>query len=248
MRSESAFPTICLFWTVFFSWVTTLSVATFDISIIAMLTLCSFVIFTPMHDAVHRSISKDSMNTFIGAVSGICMTIPFPAFKYLHLQHHRHLNDSQDPDSWSGKSYPILRWITQEPYYYWYYFSRILTRPVSEVAQVIGILCLFCTVIFLYPSECLKYWILPNRIAFPLLVFAYDYLPHRPHISRDRYKATSVTSIFQMPWLLTIPMLCQNYHNIHHLYPHLPFYKYSKIWYDQNDRLIRSGTRVQELL
>ena len=36
---------------------------------------------------------------------------------------------------------------------------------------------------------------LPGRLAGALLIFTFDYLPHRPHDTRDKYKGTNVTSV-----------------------------------------------------
>jgi beta-carotene hydroxylase len=65
--------------------------------IVAMLvmTCCNFAIFTPMHDAAHGSIfSVNSglrpLNDWVGIVCGFSFPLPFYAFKYLHLQHHKH--------------------------------------------------------------------------------------------------------------------------------------------------------------
>lgn len=69
--------------------------------------------------------------------------------------------------------------------------------------------------------------------------------PHRPHrvpARVDPYKATNVTTF---PWELpiTILMLFQNYHNIHHLVPYVPFYNYRKVWRARRSELLKRGTR-----
>ena len=81
----------------------------------------------------------------------------------------------------------------------------------------------------------LWYYYLPFKFATVFLSMTFDYLPHRPHSSLDIYEGTSVTSIygntkdtaFIQP--LTLLLLYQNYHNIHHLYPWIPFYHYSTV-------------------
>lgn len=45
--------------------------------------------------------------------------------------------------------------------------------------------------------------------------------------------------------LLTCNQL--TYHNIHHLYPRMPFYKYPEIWEKERERLIELGTNVQSI-
>ena len=43
---------------------------------------------------------------------------------------------------------------------------------------------------------------------------------------------------------LTVPLLYQNYHNIHHLYPTIPFYKYPVMWRNHRKILLELGTPV----
>ena len=80
-----------------------------------------------------------------------------------------------------------------------------------------------------------------------LLAFAFDYLPHRPHLipaRADRFRATHIIS---GRWL-TLPLCCQNYHLVHHLYPAVPFYGYGRVWHDQRDELLARGAREVPLL
>jgi beta-carotene hydroxylase len=85
------------------------------------------------------------------------------------------------------------------------------------------------------------------------LAFSFDYLPHRPHNSarsQNPIKATSVTSLFTRSdaWLLTLPFLQQNYHNIHHIWPYIPFYKYSQAWAAMSTSLLDMGTEIAPML
>merc|ERR1719281_1898162 len=85
----------------------------------------------------------------------------------------------------------------------------------------------------------LQFAVLPAAFGVMLVVFVFDYVPHHPHSAMRKenlYGCTSVVgglfspgggSISQM---LTFLLCGQNYHAIHHLYPCVPFYAYSKIW------------------
>jgi fatty acid desaturase len=92
-------------------------------------------------------------------------------------------------------------------------------------------------------------WFVSGRLALMFLAFSFDYLPHRPHTStraQNPIKATSVTSLFTHTdsWLLTLPLLHQNYHNIHHLFPYIPFYRYSQAWAALSPSLLDMGTQI----
>ena len=97
-------------------------------------------------------------------------------------------------------------------------------------------------------------WIIPSALSIILLSILFDYLPHRYYetdIRESKYKITNMThglftttgKVNKLLALLTCNQL--PYHNIHHLYPKLPFYKYPAIWEEHSEELIRLGTRVQ---
>lgn len=228
--------------------------------------VASFTAFTPMHDASHGSIFMGShryLNTLVGLVSSSCFPVPFFAFKHLHLMHHKHTNLPQDPDLWagSGPSYLLpLRWMSIEFKYYTLYLPKLHTRPLAEaIAAAVQLIILVGIIILLLRGSfgndaqyaAVWGWLVPGRVAVWLLAFFFDYLPHRPHkIGRfeSEFAATAVTSLFaNQTHYLTWPLLHQNYHNIHHLAPYVPFYLYSILWNSLKKDLIQRGTKVNPL-
>lgn len=222
----------------------------------ALACACAYFAFTPMHDAAHRAVGRAPwLNEVVGRLAGLPLLAPFPAFRAMHLRHHKHTNEvGHDPDLWSGSGPRLLlplRWLTQDLHYY----ARVLRAPrdfsarelteivLSVGAQVgLGALCLsqgqgwtFLVVV-----------LLPARLATAALAFAFDYLPHRPHetpAQEDRYRASHV---FRERWL-TLPLCGQNYHLVHHLYPAVPFYRYGAVWFDQREALLLKGASERGL-
>ena len=47
--------------------------------------------------------------------------------------------------------------------------------------------------------------------------------------------------------MLSVPLLYQNLHLIHHLYPAVPFYRYGQIWRAQRQALLDKGVQVRSL-
>lgn len=223
---------------------------------VTLMGISAFGVFTPMHDASHKSVARAKwVNELVGRLSVLLLLAPFVAFRYMHLEHHKHTNDEhKDPDMWSGRGPKWLlpfRWVTQDLHYYALYLQRWRSRPVAErwetVLTLVVLGCLLGTLSWLgWWREVLLYWVLPSRIAIGLLAYSFDYLPHKPHVitsSEDRYKATLV----RPHWLLTPVMLYQNFHLIHHLYPGVPFYRYASIWRTQKDFLLRQGVEMRSL-
>tara|TARA_B110000971_G_scaffold6922_1_gene6732 strand:- start:4938 stop:5894 length:957 start_codon:yes stop_codon:yes gene_type:complete len=111
----------------------------------------------------------------------------------------------------------------------------------------------YCAGVF---DELCILWIIPSTITIMLLSVLFDYLPHRYYevdILENKYKTTNMThglmtkkgKVNKLIAFLTCNQL--TYHNIHHLYPKVPFYLYPKIWDDNKDELIRRGTKVQAI-
>lgn len=213
--------------------------------------------FTPVHDATHRSLSKNKiLNDGLGWLCGVPLLSPFSAFRYMHLTHHKYTNDPErDPDYWSGGGHKwtlLLRWLTQD--FHYYYIALKVTRQQSlgwVVATWTGTIAINAPVIYLlvqgYVLETVCLILVPTRIAVAFLAATFDWLPHDPHEVESRSDRFRATSILIDPWLTPL-FLFQNYHLIHHLYPAVPFYRYAQVWRLEKERLIEKGARVRSIV
>jgi beta-carotene hydroxylase len=152
-----------------------------------------------------------------------------------------------------------LKWMTIEYQYYRLYLPLAIrgllgytdnnARPFNEAAKSkIHLVTMIVIVAYLWRLDSyslLCCWILPGRLAAFLLAFAFDYLPHRPHShtrETDQVLTTSVTSLYRDNSIILTPfLLYQNYHNIHHLAPYIPFYHYLSVWDQVKGDLIERG-------
>ncbi len=220
---------------------------------VGLAAAAAFACFTPMHDAAHRSVARARwLNELVGRLAAVPLTAPFVAFRYVHLEHHKHTNaPGLDPDLWSGtgpRALLPLRWLTQDLHYYAVVFAAARRRPRAELVELALALGAQAAVLALCWGqglllEAALLWLLPARLAIAALAWSFDYAPHRPHVTRasdDRFRATHVVG---GPWL-TLPFLWQNYHLIHHLYPGVPFYRYARLWRAQRADLLARGARV----
>jgi len=212
----------------------------------------AYAAFTPMHDASHRSVARRGwLNEVVGRLAGLPLLAPFPAFRAMHLAHHRHTNEEDDPDLWSGSGpgwLLPLRWLTQDLHYY----ARVLGGHANlgklELVEIVAAVALQVAagVLFLLAGEgwvFLLVVLIPARLATAALAYAFDYLPHRPHTIPSREDRFRATHVLAESWLTPL-MLCQNFHLVHHLYPAVPFYRYELVWIDQREELVRRGGRV----
>ncbi len=256
-RPKTAWPTIALAvlalstFAASFVLLATGTIGTLVASTLA--TMASFAAFTPMHDASHQSVSRnDIVNNTIGRLCGFTLGAPLAAFRYVHLEHHKHTNDpARDPDYYAGRGRAWqlpLRWLTQDLHYYIRILRAWRRRPRSERIEIVihftstgGAIALLVAAGFGY--EVIFAWLVPARVAIGVLSFAFDYLPHAPHqalASENRYAATRV---IEAPGLTPL-LLYQNYHLIHHLYPGVPFYRYRAIFEERRSTLEAKGARI----
>ncbi|OBF65393.1 electron transfer flavoprotein [Mycobacterium sp. 852002-51971_SCH5477799-a] len=203
----------------------------------------TFTMFTVVHDAVHYAISSTRwVNGLVGRLAWLLVAplLAFPAFGFIHIEHHRHSNDDEkDPDTFASHT-PIwlapLRWALIEYFYGKYYLSRVRSRPKKEVAETAAMLTLSVTglIVAIVTGNIWTLavvFLIPQRIAGILLAWWFDWLPHHgleDTQRSDRYRATRAR--VGMEWLYTPLMLSQNYHLVHHLHPSVPFYRYVKTW------------------
>ncbi|CUG91797.1 delta(12)-fatty acid dehydrogenase, putative [Bodo saltans] len=162
-----------------------------------------------------------------------------------------------------------FKWVTQLYSYIFHYVRHRAERPTSEVIEsyVMMLIQVFYPLISLglYGRESHAFWCyaLPGYLAIGLLACSFDYLPHRPHGTTDIYQGTNLTALFStttnnrtgsrrstsyITSPLTWPMLYQNYHVIHHLYPWIPFYRYSTVWTALEEQLLDAGVPIVPLL
>ena len=150
-----ALPTVCVFLVAILIWLLSTRRALDDARVLwphtLLNSLCVFWLFTPMHDAAHRSISPKHyrwLNESIGHVCAVFFRAPFSLFRYVHLQHHKHTNDPEkDPDFYSGEGHAAFRpfrWLTQDFGYYHYTFLHFAKFKSSlKLSFLVELLIIF---------------------------------------------------------------------------------------------------------
>ena len=220
-----------------------------------------YTLFTPMHDAAHGSVARSRwLNDGVGLVASAPFLFLYRPFRLVHLAHHRHINDEElDPDHFAGivdgplsEALLPVRWLTLFLHYIDYCVKRAAEPKGGRWAAVlndvgVGAPCYLYALWRGFGWSAVVFWLLPFLLGSATLVFAFDYLPHRPHkVTTDPYRATSV--LRPSSRVATAILLSQNLHNIHHLAPNLPFYQYAAVWRACETELTRRGTRELPLL
>jgi fatty acid desaturase len=158
--------------------------------------------------------------------------------------------------------------VTQAWSYIVHYLKHRKQRPSLEVQE--SLLTVVLTLVYplisllRFGNESYAFWCyaLPGYVAIAFLAMAFDYLPHRPHGTTSIYEGTNLTALSvdystaegkrSVKSYVTAPLtpllLWQNYHVIHHLYPWIPFYRYSKVWYAYEKELLAAKVPVVPLI
>lgn len=216
------------------------------------------------HEAIHRNISGGNprlrwLNELIGHLGSFWFFLPFPAFKAVHLAHHRAPNDpAVDGDMWVARENPVLVFLTCSTILVGYEFqvwrmAREGTLSRGDVLMIYGQRLLALAVIAAAFAmgigfEIFMFWMLPALLTMPLLAYFFAYVVHQPHDETDPYRSSNV--ILARGWLqplVTAIFVFQNYHLVHHLNPRIPFYKYGTTFRAMRAELEAKGASVTTL-
>lgn len=209
--------------------------------------LLGYLVFTPLHEASHGNISganpeKKWLDILIGEMSGILLFAPFVMFKVLHLRHHSNTNHKdKDPDYWVAHDNPLkilLTSITIMPHYYYNAIFNPTSRikeelPKAILRKALMVILVLTVSLYLKTWAVVVLWPFAAICSLGILAIVFDWLPHYPYVSQERYYDTRIFN-----WRLLTPfLLFQNYHLIHHLYPRIPWYRYRKAFLELEEDL-----------
>ncbi len=183
---------------------------------------------TVIHDACHNAAHPNRwINQAMGHGAAILLGFSFPVFTRVHLQHHSHVNDPlNDPDHIVSTFGPV--WLIAPRFFYheYFFFERKLWRRYElmqwGIERGLFISIVIAGIRFDFMNVIYNLWFGPALMVGVTLGIFFDYLPHRPFLSRNRWKNARVYPSKVMNWLI----MGQNYHLVHHLWPSIPWFEY----------------------
>jgi len=204
-----------------------------------------YTAFTPLHDSTHRAVSSNKLlNDILGTLSG---TLLFPlanavGYRYLHLSHHRYVGDKDlDPDEpmvgiptqffpfgYLSLLFPDVIWS------HWLLIKAWKRTPTSTRWNVLSMIfgnVLFHVAWFLSPFwyEYLLLFFIPNRVAIAYTALTFAHAPHPEGMPWNEFPFSSTFSL-KGNKLLELSLYGQKHHSMHHFMPHIPWFKYVKVW------------------
>ena len=212
--------------------------------------LAIYLGFTVLHESVHRLAHRNrAVNDAVGWITGLPLTVTQPTFRTVHLLHHAKTNESDDdPDFAVGRGPWWLRplsfvsplWDYRIHWYgrrQWKNRAELVAQAGLDAAIVAVVLGAVVTGSF---ADLAVLWIVPALVAVAFLGFAFDYLPHRPQDSTERYLDTRA---YPSP-VLNVLLLGQNYHLVHHAWVTVPWFRYQAAFDAARPHLEAVGART----
>ena len=209
--------------------------------------LLAYAAYTPVHEACHRNVVDAKhrwawMNDAVGMLAALPLLGGFHLHQLTHLAHHAHTNDPEkDPDhvmackgGWAliglGLVLPFKHLVAG--------VQIARTRSDGLRRQLIGwgqiALALAGVVWLAITGDAVAAVICTVGSALTagvMLAFAFDWLPHHPHTSRERWEHTRVVTFSPLVQRIVDQLLLgQSYHLVHHLYPRMPYYRYKTVF------------------
>ena len=248
-----AWPTVAFGFAIAAGYVLTfLAAARGDLSLVAGFFINGLLVYasyTILHETVHGNVSGFGQptrwyNEVLGYASGFMMAIPLTIHRTNHMAHHRSTNDPEaDPDmvmAIAGRPGPFSLFVAslrsivkQYTFFLGAGWSRTTPRDrwmaAAELALSVGIR--LGLAVAGYAMEVLVLTVLANLLGNLIIVTLFAVAVHHPNTEQGRYLDTS-TIIFPA-WLngpITWLWLWQNYHSVHHLFPRVPFYRYTELF------------------
>ena len=183
---------------------------------------------TVIHDACHNAAHPNRwINQAMGHGSALLLGFSFPVFTRVHLEHHAHVNDPKnDPDHIVSTFGPL--WLIAPRFFYheWFFFQRRLWRRWElmqwGLERSLFVLAVVAAARYEFLPFIFNCWFAPALMVGVTLGLFFDYLPHRPFASRNRWTNARIYPGRLMNWLI----MSQNYHLVHHLWPSIPWFEY----------------------
>ena len=164
-------------------------------------------------------------------------------FTRVHLQHHAHVNaPKHDPDHIVSTFGPL--WLIAPRFFYheYFFFQRRLWRRYElfewALARTLFVMIIVAAAGGGFLPFIFNCWFAPALLVGVTLGLFFDYLPHRPFDSRNRWTNARVYPGNTMNLLI----MGQNYHLVHHLWPSIPWFQYQAAYKATKPLLDRKGS------
>lgn len=209
--------------------------------------------FTTLHDSCHKALSSNKfVNDFLGTIVGqlVLPGVTARLYRGLHMDHHRYVGDPvHDPDHGLvhlPKSMGLFYLFFVDLHWHKWYFTVGRHKWPTHLRYSIWLLAIIFIAIhvigLLSPwwYEFLMLYIIPQRLASFITAYCFAHIQHPHDTSWEENPFRATVKITGNP-LKRFLFLGQADHAMHHFAPHVPWYKYHRVWDLADGLLTKKG-------
>lgn len=218
-------------------------------SLIPAVIIATFLMnlsFTAWHECAHGIFSSSNkLNHIFGWVTSFFSVYPgYYARKREHLLHHKYEGHPRKDPVYS-------RVQTRASLFMWRVLRTVIYHnpesyqdlSLTKKEKLLDVLLYACVVAVLVVSYFAGFfysvvwlWLVPRGIIFVVHAYYICYFPH--HKYGNGYQIGRIVST---NWLLCFLTINQSYHGIHHIWPSIPWHKYSEVYKTKKEELKKKG-------
>lgn len=212
-----------------------------------------YLAFTPLHDASHRAVSSNGfLNDLIGVVTGQLLLpgINMTAFRTIHMDHHRYVGqEGRDPDTAfvkPPKPFGLFYLMFADVHWaIWYvrYGRHLWSRKAGAHILLLLVTLVASHAAFLLSpwwKEFLLLYVVPQRLGLGVVAYTFAHIQHPHGLTWDNEPFQSTLYVRGNSPFRRL-MFGQEEHIIHHITPHIPWFKYKRVWDLANGVLRKQG-------
>jgi fatty acid desaturase len=205
---------------------------------ISAMALNGFVLL--LHEGMHAVLfPRPIINRCVSVLLGGCVLMSFTAYQVLHVRHHQHLGDENDPDDYHN--YSTRPWVVWTLHYvrllagsflYILLIPLLATRYANarqrrHIAQEYAfLLIVWTTLAWLVPFHTLALvWLIP------LVIVGYmtNIRGFTQHGMTDAHDPLLASRSMHPNRVVSLLLLNENLHLEHHLFPEIPSYNLPRL-------------------
>ncbi|WP_414542968.1 fatty acid desaturase family protein [Nostoc sp. CCY0012] len=196
--------------------------------------------FLLIHEGVHDILFPSKwLNDLVAIVMAIAGFVSFSAYRLMHLRHHEHLGNENDPDDYHNYTNNAkLIWLLHYNRLLWATILYLIFVPslawrygnIQERLKVVSeYLLLIVTYIIIWQFVPLKLFFMTWIVPFILTNFAINIRGLTQHGITDATDPFLASRSIEASPIVQFLLVHENFHLEHHLFPNIPSYNLPKL-------------------
>jgi fatty acid desaturase len=207
---------------------------------VVLVVLGMNAMFLLIHEGVHEILFPQKwLNDLAATAMGIAGFISFSAYRFMHLRHHQHLGDENDPDDYHNyTNNPKLVWLLHYNRLLWATILYLILIPslvwrLGNTQQRIKLfaeyLLLIIVYIIIFQFVPFHLFLITWLVPFLLTNFTINIRGLTQHGITDARDPFLASRTIESHPIVQFLLVNENFHLEHHLFPGIPSYNLPKL-------------------